>query len=149
MRGKKAKFTILGCIALLFIIFIAVKVNNLMNSIREDWEISFSKNKSFFREYSFSGKVIGKMCLHDALCPYSITIELDTSTVIPKRVMGAYYDFYVFNSENKTLKFVVPEEIYKNVDIKCRVVKKGYFDSIYIGDKSYLLFSNEKFKWLP
>lgn len=149
MRRKKAKFTILGCIGLLLIIFVAVKANNLMNSIRTDWEISFSKNKSYFQEYSFSGKVIDKIYLYNALCPYSITIELDTSTLIPNRVMGAYYDFYVFNSKNKTLKFVVSEEIFKNVGIERQVVKKSYSDSIYIGDKSYLLFSHEKLKWLP
>ncbi|WP_455586407.1 hypothetical protein [Bacteroides sp.] len=40
------------------------------------------------------------------------------------------------------------EFIYKNTDVNFFVVKECFSDSICICGKSYLLFSEEKFKWL-
>ena len=75
-------------------------------------------------------------------------MKLDSTTVIPEGI-GAYYDFYVFNSEERVLQFVVSEEVYKNTNMSSSIVKKEFSDSIYINDRSYLLISKERFKWLP
>lgn len=55
MESKKCKLMMLGCLILFGILFIAIKINGLMNGIRTDWEVYFVRNKSFFQEQSFSG----------------------------------------------------------------------------------------------
>ena len=148
MESKKCKLIILGCLILFGILFIAIKINGLMNGIRTDWEVYFVRNKSFFQEQSFSGKIVNKSFLEKSSRPYSLIVKLDSTTVIPEGI-GAYYDFYVFNSEERMLQFVVSEEVYKDANMSFSIVKKEFSDSIYINDRSYLLISKERFKWLP
>lgn len=47
------------------------------------------------------------------------------------------------------MQFLVSKQIYNNVSQGDCILKRKNSDSIYINNKSYLLFSKEALKWIP
>jgi len=135
---------LLGC-TLLFII----KLNKDLMRIKTDWENIFIDRKQFFKSCLFSGKVINKTFIENTNLPYSLTIMLDSNTLIPEWGERAFYQYYEFDSEKRMLRFLVPEYVYRNTVKNDIIIKKGKSDSIFINDKAYELLSDESLKWAP
>ncbi len=136
---------ILLCCTLLFII----KLNKDLMRIRTDWENTFIDRKLFFKSCLFSGKVKSKTFIENSNLPYSLTIMLDSNTLIPEWGEGAFYQYYEFDSEKSMLIFLVSEYVYRNTVENDIIIKKGNSDSIFINDKAYELLSSEPLKWVP
>lgn len=148
MKSRNRILIIISSLILGSTLFFVIKINEEMKLIRAEWEKVFTERKSFFRERSFSGKVIKKENYGNTFIPYSLTIELDSNTIVPSWGEQFYYQ-YTFDPEANTLLFTVPEFIYKNATINSKIMKKEKSDSIYMNGKVYLLLSSKPFEWVP
>lgn len=147
MKNRNRILAIIGCIILGCSLFFVIRISKDLKGIRTDWERIFTKKKNFFRERSFSGKVIHKTKNVDPFIPYSLTIKLDSNTIIPPWEESFYHQFN-FDSEKKTLLFTISDSIYESVEINSRIIKKEESDSIYINGKAYILLSSKPFEWV-
>lgn len=149
MKNKKYIVIIVGCILLCCILLFTIKCSISFMKIKADWENVFSERKLFFKSCDFSGRVINKDFMEKANLPYSLTVLLDTNTVIPQWGDRFYFSYYEYDFHNNTLTFSIPKYIYNNVRLNDMVKKSGGSDSIYVNDRSYKLLSNELLEWIP
>lgn len=126
-----------------------IKLNKDLTQSKVDWENTFIDRKLFFKSCLFSGKVIGKTFIENGNIPYSLTIMLDSNTLIPEWGERAFYQYYEFSSEKRTLVLSVSEYVYKNTRENDTIIKKRNSDSIFINNKVYELLDSESLKWFP
>lgn len=147
MKNRKRILIIVSCILLSCTLLFVIKLNRDLIRIKTDWESTFIDKKLFFQSCAFSGKVISKDFIENTNLHYSLTIILDTNTLIPQWGERFYPRYYEFDLEKKILTFLVSENIYYNTKPNSIIIKKGKSDSIFINDKAYELLSNESLKW--
>ena len=109
----------------------------------------FKKAKAFFFNYEFFGNVVDRKYIEGDATAYFIVVRLDSDIIIPEWGRTFYYNYYVFDLDNNTMQFLVSKQIYNNVSQGDCILKRKNSDSIYINNKSYLLFSKEALKWIP
>ena len=109
----------------------------------------FKKAKAFFFNYEFFGNVVDRKYIEGDATAYFIVVRLDSDIIIPEWGRNFYYNYYVFDLDNNTMQFLVSKQIYNNVSQGDCILKRRNSDSIYINNKSYLLFSKEALKWIP
>ena len=109
----------------------------------------FKKAKAFFFNYEFFGNVVDRKYIEGDATAYFIVVRLDSDIIIPEWGRTFYYNYYVFDLDNNTMQFLVSKQIYNNVSQGDCILKRKNSDSIYINNKSYLLFSKEDLKWIP
>lgn len=149
MKNRNRILIITSSILLSCTLLFIIKLNKDLMKVKTDWENTFIDRKLFFRSCLFSGKVISKTFIENTSLPYSLTIMLDSDTLIPEWGERAFYQYYEFDSEKRMLKFLVPEYVYRNTIENDIIIKKGQSDSISINDKVYKLLSGEPLKWTP
>ena len=75
-------------------------------------------------------------------------VRLDSDIIIPEWGRTFYYNYYVFDWIIIQCNFWFPSKSIIMLQGDC-ILKRKNSDSIYINNKSYLLFSKEALKWIP
>nr|WP_321028966.1 hypothetical protein [Bacteroides nordii] len=142
---KKNRKRILIIIASIFAgcaLTIIVIIGHELYEIQADAEQAFTKQKSYFRQSSFSGKIIKRY-------PYQLMIKYDSTAILPPLGHLLFYDYYHFETANNTININVPESIYKITELNDSVIKEKGSDSLRINQHTYRLLSAKRLEWLP
>lgn len=142
---KKNRKRILIIIASIFTgcaLTIIVIIGHTLYETQTDLEHIFTRQKSYFRQSSFSGKIIKRY-------PYQLMIKYDSTAILPPMGYQFFYNYYFFEPDDSTVLFNVPESIYKITELNDSVIKEKGSDSLRINQHTYRLLSAKRLEWLP
>lgn len=142
---KKNKKRILIIIASIFgggILIILIMFGNVVYEIQTDSEKAFTKQKSYFKQSCFSGRIIKRD-------PYQLIIKYDSTAILPPSGHLLFYNYYHFETANNTLSIKVPKSMYENTKLNDSVIKERGSDSLKINQHAYLLLSKRRLEWFP
>ena len=142
---KKNRKRILIIIASIFAgcaLTIIVIIGHELYEIQANAEQAFTKQKSYFRQSSFSGKIIKRY-------PYQLMIKYDSTAILPPMGHQFFYDYYFFEPDDSTVLINVPESIYKITELNDSIIKEKGSDSLRINQHTYRLLSAKRLEWLP
>ena len=119
------------------------------NNIQKDTQKNLSLHKEFFKTLSFTGFSKKKYCEECNFNKYQIILKLEK--INPNKIaLGnkSFQPYYFFSSESE-LNISVNQSLYNAIRTGSFVEKKVDADYLVVDNQKYILFSEDKYKWLP